>query len=145
MSTIPLLVESGALVNFGKQLVASGVLDPSEQAFRELYATPKFVQWYQNNLPDIPTPPLDPNDSGWRKKYHGMQSAKEQVITLFGSYLSGGFMDESDLKPLNRKPPAPRLPSPVVEWRTAHVRMFGCFTAKDRAILVTLGVEKSWL
>lgn len=114
MPTISDLVASGAIVKIEVELSAH------EQQLRLLYGTPSFVAWLEDILAGaVPPRPL------------GELSPSQQIDDLFYSFLSGAPLV------FNRQFRAIRAEDNAVwELKTADVRIFGWFMAKDCFVAV---------
>ena len=90
----------------------TGVLSPAEQEMRLIYATPRAVQWMEENLEHL-------DADGY---YDHAPSPTQQADDLFYSFISG-----DDLQ--NDWPPHVMQPSETGVWelRTADLRFFGWF------------------
>jgi len=114
MPTITDLVDSGAIVKIDVELA------PRDQPLRLLYGTPQFIEWLQELLRgDEPSQRL------------GQTFPAEQIDDLFHSFLSG--------EPLifTRQFRVVRAEENAVwELKTADIRIFGWFMAKDCFVCV---------
>src|SRR5262245_23368864 len=89
-------------------------LPPNQQEFRCLYGSPRFVAWVENTLPTL--------GSRWGVE----QSPLEQFDALMEVYASG--------EPLTfgwKFKPLVHLAEGVWELKTADLRVFGWFSARD--------------
>lgn len=91
-------------------------LEGADQPWRELYATPEFIDWLENALPDYTT-----------KVIGGDIEPEEQVYACFYDYVVGKDLDpDVRFKKLHRTPDLH-----VWELKTVEVRIFGWVPKKD--------------
>lgn len=124
MATLLELCEKGDLVRIEPPLEAY------ELPVRCLYGTPEFIEWLENQLPDIQTDTLIDGD----------MTPFEQVAVLFVDYVSGEkFTEDRRFKRLTY------TPDPYVwEFRTDHIRIFGWVPMRD-AFICCCGESRDWL
>jgi hypothetical protein len=112
MATLVELCESGVLE----------VIDPLEAGelpWRTLYATAEFIDWLEDDLPNL----------GHNDLYSDL-SPIEQVLAAFAEYVAGEvFLDDRRFKKLSCTPE-----HYVWEIKTDEVRIFGWAPAKDAFI-----------
>lgn len=91
-------------------------LEPNEMPHRRLFATPEFVKWLEDGLPQIKFDEI-----------YSDLSPLEQVSVLFSDYLTGvEFSDDRRFKPLKWTPDLG-----IWELKTDDVRIFGWIPDKD--------------
>lgn len=98
----------------GKLFKLDPALDGGEQEYRVLYASPRLRSWIEGTLPGL--------GSTWKIE----QSPVEQLDALLQVYASGEpLVFGHSLKPLTH------LGDGVWELKTADIRIFGWFSARD--------------
>lgn len=94
-------------------------LDPDEQIWRKLYATPEFTTWLDQDLPQLESASVGCELSPY-----------EQVDAIFYDFVIGESLDDDRrFKKLHSTPD--RF---VFELKTIEVRIFGWFAQKDHFI-----------
>lgn len=112
MATLIELCESGMLDTIDP-------LDEGELPWRGLYATPAFLDWYENVLPVLP-----------HNELYSDLTPEEQVFAAIAEYVSGEeFIDDRRFKKLSSTPDRY-----VWEIKTDEVRVFGWVPHKDAFI-----------
>lgn len=113
MPTLAQLEERGALHKLDPQL------GPREQEDRLIYASPKFVKWVVDELPNL--------GSTWKLE----DSPEEQLFALFLEFARGDVMTYGhQFKRLYQRP------GNTWELKTADLRIFGWFVHRDCFVAV---------
>ncbi len=113
MATLRMLEDSGVIVRIDPGL------EPNELINRCLYGTTDFMQWLENELPNIEYNPM-----------YADLTPMEQVAAMFSEYVTGmNFSTDRRFKKLNRTPSFN-----VWELKTEDVRIFGWVPQKDHFI-----------
>ncbi|WP_299984909.1 hypothetical protein [uncultured Ruegeria sp.] len=94
-------------------------LEPDELPWRNLYATPDFISWFDEVLPEM----------GHNEVYSDL-SPYEQTFAVFAEYVAGEyFSDDRRFKKLSCTPD-----HHVWEFKTEEVRVFGWVPQYDSFI-----------
>lgn len=108
MATIIELTRAGAISKL------DACLDPRQQEWRSVYLLPQLRNWFETTLPEL--------ESTWNIE----ESPIEQMDALLAIFCSGETLTYGwQFKPLVH------LGDGIWELKTADLRMFGWFTAKD--------------
>ena len=115
MATIQEMIENGELTKINPGL------GDEELEWRCIYGTDDFIEWLENDLPNLV-----------HNTTYADLSPFEQVATIFSEYIVGeNFSDDRRFKKL-RKTPSPH----IWELKTDDVRIFGWVPHKDQFICV---------
>ncbi|MBY2993801.1 hypothetical protein HF263_04085 [Rhizobium leguminosarum] len=110
MATLDELDQNESLVRMDVELEAG------EQSWRRIYATPQFLQWLHNDLPNLETTIVG-----------GDSEPDEQVDAVFHEFVIGECMDfDRRFKALSRTPDLF-----VWEFKTPDIRIFGWIPERD--------------
>ncbi|MCB9947888.1 MAG: hypothetical protein H6842_08675 [Rhodospirillaceae bacterium] len=108
MATLLELRAAGRLIRFDP------ALGPDEQELRLIYVLPELLDWLRDKLPQL--------GSTWQIE----QSPEEQLDALIATYCSGEVLQYGrQFKTLNH------VRDGIWELKTADLRMFGWFQARD--------------